>query len=72
VLGRVGELMRQRGGMAFGIAEGLERRHLHVIRTFGVIGADSTMADIDAGRGKEPVGALDPGGRGQGRGLGLG
>ena len=29
------------------------------------------MANIGAGRGKEPVGALDTGRRGQGRGLGL-
>ena len=72
VLGRVGQFMRQRGGVAFGVAEGLEGRHLHVIRTLGVKGAGAAVPDIDTGRGEEPVGAFDARSRRQGGRLGLG
>ena len=68
----MGEFMRERGGVALGVAERLEGRHLHVIRAFGVIGAGAAVADVGAGRGKEPVGALDALRQGQGRGLRLG
>jgi len=53
--------------MAFGVAEGLEGRHLHIVRAFGVVGAGSAVADLGAGRGKEQLGAFDAGNRGQGR-----
>ena len=45
---------------------------LHVIRTFGVIGAGAAVADFSTGRGKEPLSTFDAGYRGQGRGLGRG
>jgi hypothetical protein len=41
--------------VALGIAEGFERRHLHVIRLFGIIGAGAANADVGTGRSKEPV-----------------
>ena len=50
---------RQRGGVAHGIAEGLERRHLHIVRTFGVIGARAAMMDVGAGRAKAAPTAWD-------------
>jgi hypothetical protein len=68
----VGELMRQRGGMTFGIDERLEGWHLHVIRTLGIEGAISAMPDFSTGRGKELLGAFDARKWGQGRGLGRG
>ena len=52
----VRDLMRQRGGVALGVAEGLEGRHLHMVGAFGIEGAGAAMADVGAGRGKEPVG----------------
>ena len=64
----VGEFVRQRGG--FRIAEGLEGRHLHMVGSFSVVGACATVADLGAGRDKEPVGMLDALQRGEGRGLG--
>ena len=71
VLRPVGELMRQRGGVALSVAERLEGRHLHIVRAFGIKGAGAAVADIGTGRGKEPVGGLDALQRGEGRGLGL-
>jgi hypothetical protein len=64
----VSQFMRQGGGMAFGINGGLERRHLHIIGLLSVIGTRAAMADIGAGRRKEPLGAFDAGNRGQGQG----
>ena len=66
------QFVRQRGGVALGVAEGLEGRHLHIVRAFGVIGAGAAVADVGAGRGKEPVGGFDALQRGEGRGLRLG
>ena len=59
VLRPVREFMRQRGGVALGIAEGLEGRHLHIIGAFGVVGARAAVTNDGAGRGKEPVGRID-------------
>ena len=55
----VGAFMRQRGVIAFGIAERLEGRHLHEIGADIVIGHIAAMADIGSCRGKERLGALD-------------
>jgi hypothetical protein len=72
MLGRMGELVREHGGVALGVAEGLEGRHLHVVRSFGVIGAGAAVADFNAGRGKEPIRRVEALHRGEGRGLRLG
>jgi AcrB/AcrD/AcrF family protein len=58
--------------VALGIAEGFERRHLHVIRPFGIIGAGAANADVGTGRSKQPVSGFNPLQRGEGRGLRLG
>ena len=55
--------------MTLGVPEGLEGRHLYVIRAFGVVGAGSAVPDVGAGRGKEPVGYLDALRQGEGRGV---
>jgi hypothetical protein len=58
-LGIMGAFMRQRGVIAFGIAERLERRHLHEIGADIVIRHVAAMADIGFGGGKKPFGALN-------------
>ena len=63
--------MRHGGGVTLGIAEGLERRHLHMVGPFGIESARSAMADDSAGRGKEPVGGIDALQWGEGRRLGF-
>ncbi len=68
----MGQFMRQRSGMAFGVLEGLEGRHLHVIGLLGVVGTRAAVSNIGAGRGKELLGTLDARKWGQGRGLGRG
>ena len=72
VLGPVGQFMRQGGGMALGIPEGLEGRHLDMVAAFGVVGARPTLPDVGAGAGEEPVSLGQPFQRRQGRGLGRG
>ena len=57
--------------MALGILEGLERRHLHIVRAFGVIGTRAAMTDVGAGCSKEPVCGFDALRQRQGRDLGL-
>ncbi len=56
----VGAFMRQRGVVAFGIAERLERGHLHEVGADIVIGHIAAVADIGFGGGKERLGAFDP------------
>ena len=68
MLGPVREFMRERRGVALGIAERLERRHLHIVGAFGVIGAVAAVADVGAGRGEEPVGRFDVAARSAGQG----
>jgi hypothetical protein len=64
--------MRQCGGEALGVFEGLEGWHLHIVGAFGIEGAGSTAADIGAGRGEKALGGFDALKGGEGRGLGLG
>jgi hypothetical protein len=47
----VGQFVREHGGVTLRIAEGLEGRHLHIVRAFGVIGAGAAVANFNAGRG---------------------
>ncbi len=56
--GTMHAFMRESGGVALGIAEGLERRHLHMVRTFRVVSAGSAVTDDGTGRGKEFVGDI--------------
>jgi hypothetical protein len=56
--GGVHAFMRERGGVALGVAEGFEGRHLHMVRTFGIKGAGSAVTDDGAGRGKGSVRAF--------------
>ena len=56
----VGAFMRERGVIAFGVAERLEGRHLHEIGTDIVIRHVSAMANIGSRRGEEIFRALDP------------
>jgi hypothetical protein len=65
------ELMPESGGVALRVLEGLEGRHLHVVRAFGVVGPGSAVADFNAGRGEEDIGGLDALGQEEGMGLGL-
>ena len=52
-------LMRERGVVALGVAEGLDRRHLDVVGLAGVEGAVATDADVGAGVGEECLGVVD-------------
>ncbi len=65
----MGQLVGEGGGVALGVAEGLERRHLHVVGTLGIIGARPAVPDIGAGAGEEPVRLREAIERGEGRGL---
>ena len=60
VLGPVGQFVGQRRTVSFGVAEGDEGRHLHVIRLLGVIGRVPAVADVGPRVGEEAVGMLDP------------
>ena len=62
--GIMGQLMGEGGGLALGVAERLERRHLDVVWAGRVISAGATLTDVGTGRGEEPVGGLTPGSRG--------
>ena len=59
VLGPVHAFMRERGSVALGVAESLERRHLDEIGALGVVGAIAAVADHGAGRGEECVGCFE-------------
>ena len=54
-------LMRECGVVAFGIAEGLEWRHLNVIDGLGIIGTIAAMPDRGHAVGEEFFGAVDAG-----------
>jgi hypothetical protein len=59
--GIMSAFMRQRGVVAFGVAERLKRRHLHEIGADIVIGHIAAVPDVRFGRGKEffrPLNAL--------------
>jgi hypothetical protein len=63
------QFVRKRRGIALGIAESLEWRHLHIVGTFGIEGAGAAVSDVGMGRGKEPLGMVKPLHRGEGRRL---
>src|SRR6202035_4703626 len=55
----VRSLMRERGVIALGVAEALERRHLHVVVRDAVVSHRPALSDGGACRGKEPFRTLD-------------
>ena len=56
----VRHLMAEGAVIGIGILEALERRHLHMVRTRGVIGAPAAVTDVRAAVPEEGVDARDP------------
>jgi len=57
--GRMNEFMPERGVVAFGVAEGFDDRHLHVVQLLRVIGAVAAVLQSDGDMLEEFLGALD-------------
>lgn len=59
VVSPVGEFMRERCGVAFGVAERLEGRHLHEVRPFGVVGTGPAMPNRGTQRRQSKPAAMN-------------
>ena len=69
--GPMGQFVREDAVIAFRVAEGLQRWHLHEVAASVVVGFGATMPDDGAGCDREPLGtvdALQPGRQRRGRG----
>ncbi len=55
----VGRFVGEGGSVAFCIPEGLEKAHLHIVLTDGVVGHCAPMPDIGTDTGEEAIGVGD-------------